>query len=282
VLGFVTSLRHPHNMKSIRRVARLLDGMLASVCRQEDPDICVVVVHNGLPDLTVRDPRVTFVDVDFAAPNPRGQVRIAYRDRMLDKGAKLTVGATRARDLGASHIMFFDYDDRAHHRLSAHANSDDTAAGWFSPTGYIHTRGLRWVTFVDHDFHKKCGSTSIVRTDLLGLPQTLDPSPSLEDVSARCGDDYLVGFVGEHSRRPELIEPRGGHLEPLPFPSAIWEIGSGENISGSLIAGGARLPIGAPLTEQYGLARPGAMQVAASQFATSLRRATRVVRPWND
>src|SRR4051812_22554762 len=105
-------------MQSVQRVHGLLQAMLRSVARQQDPNYCAVVVTNACsnrpPDLS----GVSHVEVDFPAPCPKGTVRIDYRLRMLDKGAKLVIGALQARAMGATHVMFFDYDDVAHHQLS--------------------------------------------------------------------------------------------------------------------------------------------------------------------
>ena len=92
MLGFVTTVRHPLNSTSYDRVERLLEATLRSVCRQSDPDFCVVVVHNQLPKVELADNRVHFVQVGFPAPSEERTSRIDFSAHLRDKGTKYAVG----------------------------------------------------------------------------------------------------------------------------------------------------------------------------------------------
>jgi hypothetical protein len=125
------------------------------------------------------------------------------------------------------------------------------------------------------DFHRRCGSSSIVRADLLQIPDGLHEQTSLPDVIAMAGEEYLINMIGAHGRRPSTVGAHGEHLDPLPFGSAIWEIGTGENVSGNLIASGPRQILDRTISEEYGLPRPGRLTSTAHLAQTSWRRARR-------
>jgi len=275
VLAFVTSLRHPQNVVSPQRSSALLGAMLQSVCRQTDPDFIAVVVHNHLQVVESRDPRVVFVPVTFPPPTHAAKTTLDYPTRMLDKGAKLIAGATVVRALGASHIMFVDYDDLMHHELAEYCNAQPGSPGWYSPTGYLHSFGSRWVHPVGREFHMKCGSSTIVRTDLLEIPAHLSKRSSKEQIIESLGEDYVIGFIGDHGPRQSRLAARGHHLAPLPFGSAIYEIGTGENVSGNLVSGRQRVVIGPSIEKQYGLQRPSALSGAVAATRIAIKRVGR-------
>jgi hypothetical protein len=272
VLTFVTTIRHPDNCSSYDRVSRLLDLSLRSVCRQTDRDFRVVVVYNVMPRVEIDDTRISYVPVQFPAPSKDHTPRIDFNLFRRDKGTKCVIGSAAALQMGADHVMFFDADDLVHHRLAEHANASPGHPGWYSPQGWIHTVGSRDVQFVPTGFDHKNGSTSVIRADLLGVPNELPLDMGQEDVLDLLTPWYVERMFGDHGKWSDFLGKQGHHMEPLPFPIAIWEIGTGENLSGNLVSGRERQPIDGALTEAFGLPIPSQWSHVWSATRTTAQR----------
>jgi hypothetical protein len=277
MLTFVTAVRHPLNSSSYDRVGAL-DATLQSVCRQTDPDFRVVVVCNTKPAVTIDDPRIEFVEVGFAAPSHERTAEIDYNTGVIDKGAKLAVGVIVARHHQPDHLMFIDCDDLLHHGVAEFVNQRVGHPGWFAPSGYLHTLGTNFLQPMAEDFHHKCGSSGIVRTDLIPVPAGLSAAASKDEVIEAIGADLLYRLLGTHGKWEDYLRPSGVTIEPLPFPAAVWMIGTGENASGNLVSSRSRSPIGPEITEAFGLSSPGRLSSAVRQAQIMVHRAVRRVR----
>ena len=277
MLAFVTTIRHPTNSSSFARVGRLLDATLRSVCRQSDESFRVIIVHNVMPTVEYHNPRISDIQVDFPAPSSSRTARIDFSLFRRDRGTKSVIGAIAARELGADHVMFFDADDFLHKELASHANASPRHAGWYSPQGFIHTMGFRTVQFVPDEFHRKNGSTGIVRSDLLHIPDRLTTSSSQEEMLAAMGDQLVLRIYGEHGWWPEYLEPEGYRLTPLPFPAAIWNIGTGENHSGNVISGRSSQRIDQHIVDTFGLQQPSVLTHISAKVKTTIQRGIRLL-----
>ena len=282
LLTFVTAVRHPQNASSFSKVGALLEATLRSVCRQSDPDFSVIVVHNSLPEFKFSDERIHYLLVDFPPPTLERTAEIDFMAGIRDKGTKLSVGLAKARELGAEHVMFIDCDDLLHRDIARWVNERPRHPGWYSADGFIHTVGSAWVHPVIGDFHHRNGSTSIVRTDLAALSPLIRPGSSQAEVIEIMGTHYIERIIGIHGRWSELVREAGCEMEPLPFASTIWEIGTGENASGNLVSGRPRTRIGEEVTSDFGLERPG-MAISAVQAGVMFcwrlaRRARRITK----
>ncbi len=261
----------------------LLATTVRSALRQTDPDVRVIVVANAVPETPLPDdPRVEVVPVGFPpSTSPAGRPQ-AVHGIYEDKGAKLAVGVAAALRHGARHVMLTDSDDYVHHGIAAFAARSPDAAGWYSDAGYFHVRGERTVTPLHHGFHQRNGSTHIVRTDLFGVPSDLDPArdPDIgrDDVLDRVGRERAGAILGRHRPVVGFFAAAGTPLAPLPFPAAIWELGTGENFSRVLAAAGSREPVAGRISAEYGIALPGrataAVSGAASVWSRLVRRAS--------
>lgn len=273
MLAFVTPVRHAANSRSFERVGRLLDATVRSVCRQTDDRFHVFVVCNERPPGVRSHSRVTFVEVAFPPPGPGRADDLDYASRVQDKATKHAIGVSLAADAGASHVMLIDADDYLHRGLAELANATPEAPGWFSPDGYFHTAGLRYVHAIHGDYHERNGSTSIVRTDLIGVPP-LDPECSVEDVRAAVSPD-VMRVLAEHGKWGQHLEAQGHAIEPMPFPSSIWEVGHGENSTGNLVSGRRKEPIDASISEAFGLHAPGRAAATVRLAKVAAARVTR-------
>jgi hypothetical protein len=279
VIAFITTIRHPHNSNDYARVGELLTRTLRSVLGQTDDDLVVVVVHNRRPNVPIEDARVHYLQVDFARPSAQSGAMIGFPEFVRDKGTKCAVGLAYARELHAGHVMFFDADDLVSNRIAALANAAPDHPGWYFETGYIHSVGTRSIQFVPHGFHMKNGSTSVVRTDLIGLPDSVTPGSSQQEIVTLAGTDLVDHFLGMHGFWQDRLATMGSSMEPTPFPGAVWMIGTGENHSGNLISGRQRQRISPETSAEFTLERPSFVSSLQATARLRFAQASRKLRP---
>jgi len=79
-------------------------------------------------------------------------------------------------------------------------------------------------------------------------------------------------MMGKHGGWQDFLAPQGHFMEPLPFPAAIWEIGTGENHSGNLVSGRAATRIDDQIIEDFGLAPPSFVSATRRRLAVTAKR----------
>lgn len=277
MFAFVTSLPHPDGCASYLNRSLLFRDTLASIMSQDDDDIHLVIVANRPPEIDLPDdPRIEVVGVSFPPASDRRSPSL--EGITADKGAKLGVGTSVAIRRGAEHIMFVDSDDFIRRDIVSFTKANAEVDGWYSDSGYLHPRGSRYVRLMSSGFHQLNGSTHIFRAGLLNVPDDVDPTLSRDDVLEAVGRDLATSTMGRHRPIVEFFERRGTPLTRLPFPAAIWEIGTGENCSGALAGSGAKVPLEGAIAHDYGLAVPGRMTSATHAVQRATSRVARRVR----
>lgn len=258
MLAFVTSLRHPLNSSDYARVEALLLDSLGSVLRQDSPGFGVWVVGNRRPKTL--PPGVEFVQVDFPPPSPVAGPLTGREAVLLDKGTKLAVGLLAAKCSDASHVMFFDADDFVSRRLAGLVAAEPEANGWYVQTGWRYNADRASVR-PQPDFHDHCGTAHIVRSDLYGALDRLDVRSSqalLEQVMGM----RLERMFGSHLHVVTDLAAAGTPLAPIPFPAALYRVGTGENHSG-IGMGGVGRPVTRAIAQEFGISPtrrdPGAL-----------------------
>lgn len=227
---FITTVRHPSYSKSYDRVWGLLADTVESLRAQTDPDIGVVVVCDRSlvlpPDDRVRVVELDWPPVDVA----RAEAVHSTRYPILDKGRKYAVGIAAALETGTDQIMFVDSDDFVACDLAEFVNANAATGGWFMDRGYVLTP--KAFTPLDN-FHLRCGTSNIVRADLLGalIPAGLDASWPPEFISEAIDHDVLLRVLGNHKSHAAFFGSLGHKISPFPVRSAVWSLGTGENIS---------------------------------------------------
>jgi hypothetical protein len=230
MLTFITTIRHPGHSESYDRVWGLLADTLETLRAQTDPNIQVVVVCDRALDLPT-DPRVKVIELDWPPVDPRiALTEFETRFAILDKGTKYPIAIAAALELGTDHIMFVDSDDFVARDLAEAVNSEPAAAGWFIDRGYILTP--KAFTPFD-DFHMRCGSSNIVRADLLGacIPPGLDSSWQPEFIRSTLDRHVMLDVFGNHKNHAGYFGSMGHTIVPFPTRAAAWNLGTGENVS---------------------------------------------------
>lgn len=235
VIVFLTSIRHPLNANSYDRVLALLDATLRSVCAQTDPEFRVIVVCNELPAHPFADERVVFLPVGFPPPSDVPHACIGMDALRLDRGCKYLVGLAHASRFSPDHVMFFDADDYVSNRIAAFANAHAEAPGWYVPGGYAYDEELALFGRLDN-FHLICGTSHIVRYDLLPLPASVPLDATQEWILENVEHRFLFETLGSHRWLVEDLAARGHALQPMPFRAAVYFIGNGENHTARIVA----------------------------------------------
>jgi hypothetical protein len=217
-LTFAVPVRDPRGVADWPEAMRLLRVTVDSMFAQQGPRPTVVLGASPgaqLPDLP-RDVVVVPVDLPFR-DLPVGEGEPRWDAIRYDKGTRLAHALNAVRPQG--HVMVVDYDDLVSSRLALQVAAEPDAPGWFVDAGYLWDGG-GLASVVRTGFNEACGTSMIVRADLLRLP--LDPS----DPSSL---DWIKAILGSHKRWRGVLP-----LEPLPFPGAVYRVGSGHNVSGAI------------------------------------------------
>lgn len=233
LLAFITSIRHPHNSNSYEEISRLFERTLRSVCNQIDPHFRIIVVCNKLPLVTFKSDHVEYVIVDFPPPSLMSGPQTGLEAVRRDKGTKYLVGLLAAEKFQPEYVMFFDADDLVHQDLARFCNERPGTNGWFISSGYGHIEGSLLYQKLS-SFYKHCGTCNIINFKLLkaNIPQHLHKYSKLDDIVRSVDAHFLSRILGAHHFTVNHFINKGTPLHALPFPGAIYTLGTGENHSG--------------------------------------------------
>lgn len=248
VLAFVTSIRHPHNSTDYGEVESLLRQSVAAWLRQGDPRFTIIVVANRHVELPT-DLRVHEVLVDFPPPTDARTARTGIAAVLRDKGTKNAIGLARARELGARHVMFVDADDFISNDVTAFVAEHPEDPGWTVTDGWRVQFERRALRRHRGDFHLQCGSSHIVRTDL--LPSTRRGTDATQDELYAEQGELLERWLGSHMHIHDDLA-----LASLPFPGALYRVGTSQSHSGNAL-GALGTPVSRAVAEEFGVPATG-------------------------
>ena len=222
-LVFVIPVRHPDSVRNWGVLQDYLRQTLDSIAAQTSPHWeCVVVANTGaaLPDMP---PKCRVITVDLPLPDmPDRETQLeAFYDAVRhDKGLRIHAGLDGISD--SSHVMVVDFDDFVHRDLAGFVSAHRSDAGWNIDHGYVWDGGA-WC-FAQPGFHQMCGTSHIIRRDLLGSFETENGLPDIAAIKRRLGSHIFIHH--------DLAE-QGHGLAGLPFPGAVYRIGNPQSTSGS-------------------------------------------------
>jgi hypothetical protein len=234
MLAFVTSIRHPQNSNNFDQVIRLGELAINAVTNQTTENYHVYVVCNGIPEMDLRRPeKVSFIVVDFPPPSQLQKSQIAINDIRKDKGSKYVIGILAAAQCKAEYVMFFDADDFVSNRLAAFVAKETTAySGWYFDKGYLHPFKTEIIRPLKQ-FHKLCGTSHILNTqELLSfLVDKVEIDSSQDEILENVDRFFIQKILGAHIEINDFFATHFNPLRPLPFPGAVYNLGTGENHS---------------------------------------------------
>lgn len=224
MLTLVIPVRHPKNAKNWPQLKARLSQTMAAIARQEQGDWRGVVVANNDADLPSLPPGFEVKRVDFP-PNPLYELGQNDREAFfeaarLDKGRRILAGMLHARE--ADYFMVVDDDDFISCKLAGFVAAHHGEAGWCFTRGYVWPNGGH-VLYQHPSFHKTCGTSHIIRADLLELPTQFEQATDL----------YIKRMLGSHIFIDDYLRDKGTPLAPLPFCGAVYRIGHEGNHSKS-------------------------------------------------
>lgn len=212
MLTFVVPVKSERVSSNWSNFCKLFEGTLKSICNQTDENFKVVVVCHEKPEIDFTHKNVHYIHVDFEPPI-KGETesnKSINRRRERDKGEKLKLGAAYAKaNYNTDYVMTVDSDDFVSNKIAAYVNQSATdAPGWYTKNGYIHLDGKPFM-FATYKFSYLCGSSVIVKPDLLQYFFEVDPNLYF---------DHRLTVLNEN------IE-----LTPLPFYGGVYSMANGEN-----------------------------------------------------
>jgi hypothetical protein len=272
MLVFVTAVMHPDFAENYDRIERLLQRTLRSIDRQTDRGFRVIVVGNRAPAFAL-PASAEFVRVDF--PSPLKTIGLSA-ETSLDKGTKVAVGLLAARRHAPTHVMVVDADDFVSARLASFANRQPAANGWYVVDGYAYSDNHRIVKQI-RQFHRACGTSMIINYRLYDLPD-LALTATQDELTDGFGSFTVHQLLGDHQAALRHFASVGAPLSPLPFPAAVYTLGTGQNWSARGLEGFG-LPVGRRLAEEFGLSGslmdPRAFARSAYRLARAVERRLR-------
>jgi hypothetical protein len=277
LLGFAISVRHPDSSTDYRRVEALLRRTIGSVTNQDRPDFVVAVAANRLLPFEVPS-SVRPVVVDFPPPTAVPTPRVPRDAALSDKGSKLAVAVLAAREAGADHVMVVDADDFVSRRLAGFVADAPLRTGWYVDEGYLYGEGTGLVRRMSGFVHT-CGTSLIYGKPFLDALPDLPVTATKEQLLDGLGAFTVHELLGSHKRAVEHYASLGTPLAPVPFPAAVYTVGTGENLSERSLDRMA-FPVTRRFTAEFGLPTssndPAALLRAGRQAATAV--AGRVAR----
>ncbi len=219
MLLFLVPLKSSKMSNSWENTCQLLERTLKSLCAQTSPDFKVLVVCHEQPDLEFQHPAIEFLSVDFPAPKPINyEEEHPMREARRDKHRKILNGLLHSQQHQPSHVMLMDADDLVSNSLATFISQHKTEPGWYISKGFEYLEGSGQLFPITERFYGKCGSSHIVRFDIL---EKIAQTTSLEDVHPR--------FL-HHQDVQKFVEQQGFSLSPLPFPGAVYITNHGDNM----------------------------------------------------
>ena len=215
MLSFVIPVRHQATVTDWGAVRPLIAATFRSVAAQREGPWRLVVVANRGTELPALPGNAELHEVDFEPvilPRRHAEPDRFYSLMRLDKGRRVLTGLLRARPVG--HVMVVDYDDLVSNRLAGFVESSPAANGWSLGSGYLYSGGED-ALLLEGNFHRHCGTSHIIRADLLDLPARFEEAD----------DEKVRRWLGAHVFIRGDLHERGTPLGLLPFPGAVYRIG---------------------------------------------------------
>jgi hypothetical protein len=218
MLVFVIPLKSVKFSKSWERVCALFERTVKSVCNQTYSDFRVIVVCNEKPSIEFDHPNLEYIQVDY----PEAKESELINTKLTDRGRKVLRGLIEAKKFNPSHAMAVDADDCISKKIAEFVKGNPSEPGWFVDKGYKYIEGKKTIYVKRNNFYRMCGSCNIIRYDLNNLP---------ENPEYNRGYGYYKLWI-DHEKVKPFMEQQGTPLSVLPFPGAIYILGTGDNIYG--------------------------------------------------
>jgi hypothetical protein len=209
------------------RTTALLTNTLSSLINQTDDRFRILICGHEMPVLP-QSRKIEFIRANWI-PSPD------KRDFILDKQTKRLLLGRRLRQVGGGLYMQLDADDILHRDIVHRAHNSSREGGVVITKGWVldYSNGViapvpgAWSVDID----RVCGSTAITRFAPEEIVDEWPPDGSSPSMFSRAGHHAYIRALYDEHRRP---------LEEINWPSVIYVVNSGENLSFALNRTGAR------------------------------------------
>lgn len=212
---FCAPLMGRHMADDWTNVSNGVTRMVASLIAQTDPNWTLLLTSQDRPDGLPDDPRITFVPFD---QDVTGIDKLAKVGLLMDILPAHLAGAD-----GYMHAL--DADDLLHPGVVDHIRRDNNGQGYWhkyggmldADTGLIARCGPRTFRYpTSRPFLSQCGSSAAIYVDFRGDRRAAQLATRF----------YRAG----HRSFLRTARAFGVKLSPLPFPSALYVMNTGENL----------------------------------------------------
>lgn len=229
---FAIALRNKKSSNNWNNVVNDFNSTIKSLFNQIDPNFLIYVSCNEIPDLYQKyDDRLKFFTVDNPVPK-------VWIEAARDKFWKYSVIACEIKKylINTDHpengvfVMPIDADDLFSCQISAYVNRHSDENGFVSDYGFVYHKGKNFLEKYP-DMHTFCGSCNIIKMYPDDLPDSM-PDSSLcfdKETAGKLNERYPIRW--NHNEVVEKYEKLGKPFKKLPFPSTIYCLNNGENIS---------------------------------------------------
>lgn len=218
MLVFVVPLISREKSKSWEKVCQLFERTARSICNQTCSDFQVIVVCNQRPNIEFSHPHINYLEVDFPFPSNQ-PTHLAQGN--TDKGRKILAGLVAAKEFSPTHTMTVDADDCVSKNIAQFVQKNLSANGWYINKGYKYLDNDSVIYLKLWNFYRVSGSCNILRYDRIDLP---------ENPEYNRGYGYYKFYIN-HEKVKTVMAQKNHPIKPLPFPGAVYIIGTNENLS---------------------------------------------------
>ncbi len=216
-LVFVVPVRDPKGVKNWAQIKDILEKTLSSLHATGGAVFVAASRGSDLPQL--HGAHLVEMDLPYVELPPL-QTEQRYDAIRLDKGARIMHALVKCQPKG--HVMVVDYDDLIHRKITDLLRKNPDAPGWILNAGYVFdSSGICYL--INRGFNKVCGTSVIVRSDLLAIPK------KVEDIDFQWAARMLGShrFIQDHfANNPET------RFTEVNRPLSAYRIGYGDNVSG--------------------------------------------------
>lgn len=212
--SFILPLRSRETTDNWDRISYDCINTINSILQQTNNDFDVYLVCNQKPDnLTCHNSQLNIIIDDFPIPRSYSEM---HQDQIRKiKKALVKIGSEDQEKF----IMRVDADDFVSKHIVNFVKQHPHTNGFYFPWGYFFQQKLNYI-MLQPNFYLYCGTSAIVKF-------TKEDFPKSEDVL----DNSWLKTFWQHQGIVSHMKNTGREMEKLPFPGAVRQCGTGENIS---------------------------------------------------
>lgn len=248
---FVIPLKAEATSSNWANCVERLKQTVFSCINQTNPNFRVLIFCDQKIDLGIDDDRCEFL-VSNDIPLP-----MSWEEKVRNKSWKQLVAAVRIREIlfeqdhpeNGIYVMPVDADDLVSSRLAQFAEEHQNESGFVSEYGYVWHEGKTYMQLYK-DMHRYCGSCNVIKMYPEDLPEKM-PAATKDcydpEICRVLTNRYIIRR--DHGKVVDMFAAKGRPFAICPFPTTIYRLSTGDNISAEVTRLGPGLHLGVRLKE---------------------------------